>query len=168
MTAIAENLDRLREEVATACRSAGRRAEDVALMAVSKVHPVECMIEAYEAGQRLFGENRVQEFESKAARVRGLAGLEVHLIGPLQSNKSAKAAQFFDAVDTIDSLKTAQRVGAAAVAAGRGGADSGGGEAVAGGDEAWGRPGRAAGADLSLGGCRRHRGAGIDDDSAVV
>ena len=88
-------------------------------MAVSKVHPVERMVEAYEAGQRLFGENRVQEFEAKAGRVAGLEGIEVHLIGPLQNNKTGKAAGLFGAVDTIDSVKTAQRLGAAATAAGR-------------------------------------------------
>lgn len=86
-------------------------------MAVSKVHPVERMEEAYAAGQRLFGENRVQEWEGKADRVRGLgADLRVHLIGPLQNNKTAKAAALFDAVDTLDAAKTAQRLGATRLA----------------------------------------------------
>ncbi|HEX7157773.1 MAG TPA: YggS family pyridoxal phosphate-dependent enzyme, partial [Edaphobacter sp.] len=60
--------------------------------------------------QRLFGENRVQEFQEKSARLRGLEGAEFHLIGPLQSNKTNKAAELFDAVDAVDSLKIAQRL----------------------------------------------------------
>lgn len=116
---IAENLAVLRERIAGACRSAGRSVDDVQLMAVSKVHPVEALLEAYAAGQRLFGENRVQEFQEKSVRARGLEGLEMHLIGPLQSNKTGKAAELFDAVDTVDSLKIAQRLSAAAVALGK-------------------------------------------------
>ena len=116
---IAENLVVLREQIAAACRVAGRGVDDVQLMAVSKVHPVEALLEAYAAGQRLFGENRVQEFQEKSGLARGLEGLEMHLIGPLQSNKTGKAAELFDAVDTVDSLKIAQRLSAAAVALGK-------------------------------------------------
>lgn len=119
MGQIAENLARVREELAAACRRAGREPDEVALMAVGKVHPVEFMEEAFAAGQRLFGENRVQEFEAKAERVRALGDVEVHLIGPLQNNKTAKAAALFRAVDTIDEAKTAVRLGAAAAALGR-------------------------------------------------
>ncbi len=82
-------------------------------MAVSKVHPVEFMVEAYRAGQRLFGENRVQEFDAKAAEVRALGEAAIHLIGPLQNNKTSRAAALFDAVDTLDSAKTARRLAAA-------------------------------------------------------
>lgn len=113
---IAENIARLKEEIATTCRRAGRNESDVALMAVSKVHPAEAILEAYEAGQRLFGENRVQEFEQKSATVSGLEGAAFHLIGPLQSNKTNKAAELFDAIDAVDSLKIAQRLDAAASA----------------------------------------------------
>jgi PLP dependent protein len=113
---IAENLERLQNEIVDVCARAGRQAEDVKLMAVSKVHPVEALIEAYEAGQRLFGENRVQEAQGKAEPIRALAGLELHLIGPLQNNKTSKAAEVFNAVDTIDSLKTAERLNSAAAA----------------------------------------------------
>ena len=116
---IAENIARLKEEVAAACRKAGRDEREVALMAVSKVHPVEAILEAYEAGQRLFGENKVQEYEAKAARVRGLAGAEFHLIGPLQSNKTNKAAELFDAVDAVDALKIAERLEKAAAERGK-------------------------------------------------
>jgi pyridoxal phosphate enzyme (YggS family) len=116
---IAANLERVRSEVAAACARAGRRPGEVALMAVSKMHPAEAIIEAYEAGQRLFGENRVQEAQAKGPVVLPLAGLELHLIGPLQNNKTGKAAELFHAVDTLDSLKTAERLNAAAAALGK-------------------------------------------------
>jgi pyridoxal phosphate enzyme (YggS family) len=120
---VAENLAVVREGISTACRLAGRPEGDVTLMAVSKVHPAERFLEAYAAGQRLFGENRVQEFQAKSVELRSiLTGPDkarVHLIGPLQNNKTSKAAELFDAVDTIDSLKTAQRLASAARALGR-------------------------------------------------
>lgn len=116
---IAENIARLKEEIAQACAKAGRDAGAVQLMAVSKVHPVEAIVEAYAAGQRLFGENRVQEFQEKSERVAELAGAKFHLIGPLQSNKTNKAAELFDAIDAVDSLKIAQRLETAATALGK-------------------------------------------------
>ena len=112
--AISDNLARVREEMEDACRTAGRSVAEVTLVAVTKVHPVELMVEAYAAGQRVFGENRVQEFQAKASTARGLAGAEFHLIGPLQNNKTSKAVELFDAVDTLAELKTAERLGAAA------------------------------------------------------
>jgi len=96
---IEANLAHLHDQIAAACRRANRPESEVALMAVSKVHPVESLLEAYSAGQRLFGENRVQEFEQKSAHLSGLADLEMHLIGPLQSNKTNKAAELFSAID---------------------------------------------------------------------
>jgi PLP dependent protein len=116
---IAENIARVREQIAEACRRAGRSECDVALMVVSKVHPVEAILEAYAAGQRLFGENRVQEFQEKSAALGGLRDARFHLIGPLQSNKTNKAAELFDAIDAVDSLKIAQRLDSAAVALGK-------------------------------------------------
>jgi len=116
---IADNLSRLHEEIAAACRRAGRSDSEVALMAVSKVHPVEAILEAYAAGQRLFGENRVQEFQGKSPSLGALTDAAFHLIGPLQSNKTNKAAELFDAVDAVDSLKIAQRLDTAAVALGK-------------------------------------------------
>ncbi len=113
---IAANLDRVREQIAAACRRANRPEIEVALMAVSKTHPAEAILEAYAAGQRLFGENRVQEMQSKHAAVAALSGIELHLIGPLQSNKSTKAAELFHAIDSLDSLKLAQRLNTAAAA----------------------------------------------------
>jgi pyridoxal phosphate enzyme (YggS family) len=116
---IASKLERLRDEVAAACARAGRAPDAVALMAVSKMHPVEAIVEAYAAGQRLFGENRVQEAQAKAEMVRGLPGVKMHLIGPLQNNKTAKAAEVFDGVDSLDSVKTAERLNTAAQAHGK-------------------------------------------------
>ena len=116
---IAENLNRVRDEVAEACRRAGRADSDVALMAVSKMHPVDFLLEAYAAGQRLFGENRVQEWQGKAEAAAHLDGLEAHLIGPLQSNKTSPAAKYFQAIDTVDSLKVATRLNEAAGALGK-------------------------------------------------
>ena len=183
MSSIAENLARVKDAVATACRKAGRRREDVQLMAVSKTHPVEALLEAAAAGQTLFGENRVQEFarkmqalvaspysinlgsssavlaranikdsernapasgegskESRHAErsegsVFGFAQNEsrfvtgslvdlsrpvsTNLIGHLQSNKAAQAAEIFTAIDTLDSLKLAERLHSAAQRLGR-------------------------------------------------
>jgi pyridoxal phosphate enzyme (YggS family) len=116
---IAENLAHLHEQIAEACRRANRSDNGVALMAVSKVHPVEMILEAYAAGQRLFGENRVQEFQEKSPHLKDLTEAKFHLIGPLQSNKTAKAAELFDAIDAVDSLKIAQRLNTAAATLGK-------------------------------------------------
>ena len=85
-------------------------------MGVSKMHPAEALLEAASAGLTLFGENRVQEFEGKRDRLRALsfAGAQVHLIGHLQSNKSARAAEIFDGIDSVDSLRLAERLNDAA------------------------------------------------------
>ncbi len=124
MTALKENLERLEEAIGRACVAAGRGRGDVELMAVSKTYPAERIVEAAELGLRLFGENRVQEFASKAAglaewRLEGSnAAADVpvlmHLIGHLQSNKAARAVEIFDAVDSVDSLKLAERLNEAA------------------------------------------------------
>jgi pyridoxal phosphate enzyme (YggS family) len=108
----AERLAQIQDRIAAASTHAGRPPGNVRLMAVSKVHPAESMVEAAAAGVTLFGENRVQEFEAKHARLRelGLANLDVHLIGHLQSNKSAKAAELFAAIDSVDSLRLAERL----------------------------------------------------------
>lgn len=103
----------------SACARTGRSADEVQLMAVSKTHPASALLEAYAAGQRLFGENRVQEMQSKAPELASLPELDIHLIGPLQNNKTGKAAELFTAVDTLDSTKTAARLDAAAAALGK-------------------------------------------------
>jgi len=111
---IPENIGRIRERIAAAAKRAGRDRNEVALMAVSKTFPPEAIREAYAAGLRLFGENRVQEFAGKCAALRDLQGAEWHMIGHLQTNKSAKAAELFSAVDSVDSLRLAQRLDSAA------------------------------------------------------
>ena len=113
---IEANLARLHDQITLACTHAGRRPAEVALMAVSKVHPVEALLEAYAAGHRLFGENRVQEFAGKQPAVAHLTDLEMHLIGPLQSNKTNRAAELFHSIDSVDSLKIAQRLNTAGAA----------------------------------------------------
>lgn len=115
-----ENLDRLDEAIRASCLAAGRDRDSVELMAVSKTYPVETIAEAAALGLRLFGENRVQEFATKATDASVLrstcavGNLSMHLIGHLQSNKSAKAAEIFDAVDSVDSLRLAERLNEAA------------------------------------------------------
>ena len=111
---IPENLERVRERMAAAARRCGRSPDEIALMAVSKTFPAAAIREAHAAGQRLFGENRVQEFAGKHDEVKGLEGAEFHLIGHLQSNKAAKAAEIFEAVDAVDSLRLLQKLEAGA------------------------------------------------------
>lgn len=115
MMALAENLERLEEAIAAACRSAGRPRAGVELMAVSKTYPAEAIAEAAALGLTLFGESRVQEFAAKAAVLGELRrSTKCHLIGHLQSNKAPRAAELFDAVDSLDSLRLAERLNEAA------------------------------------------------------
>jgi len=116
---IVTNIAAIQERIAAAARRAGRSAGDIALMGVTKTHPPERIREAYAAGLRLFGENRVQEFAAKAVAVADLAGAEWHMIGHLQTNKAAKAAELFYAVDSVDSEKLAEKLNVAAQAAGK-------------------------------------------------
>lgn len=111
---IAENISVVRERIAAAARRAGREPEAIKLMAVSKTRPADEIRAAYEAGQCLFGENRVQEFEAKSEGLDGLTSAQFHLIGHLQSNKSNKAAELFHAVDSVDSVHLLERLNAAA------------------------------------------------------
>jgi PLP dependent protein len=111
---ISENLAAVRGRIDKAARRAARQPEDIALMAVSKTQPPERIRQAYEAGQRLFGENRVQEFASKIDALRDLDAAEWHMIGHLQTNKAAKTAELFCSVDSVDSLKLAEKLDAAA------------------------------------------------------
>jgi len=112
---IAANLAQIRERVARAAQRAGRRAEEITIVAVTKTHPAETILAAHEAGLRHFGENRVQEFEGKVPALTNLSATW-HLIGHLQSNKAARAARLFNRVDSVDSLALAQRLDAAAAA----------------------------------------------------
>ncbi|HVX65660.1 MAG TPA: YggS family pyridoxal phosphate-dependent enzyme [Bryobacteraceae bacterium] len=105
-----ESLEAVEERIQGACRRAGRRRDEVMLVAVSKVFPAESICEAWALGLREFGENYVQEFEGKAPVVAGLAGARFHLIGHLQSNKGQRAAALFDVVQTVDSARLARRL----------------------------------------------------------
>lgn len=116
---IAERIAHVRERIAAAARRAARHPEEIALMAVSKTFPAERIREAYAAGLRVFGENRVQEFAAKADALRDLPDAEWHLIGHLQSNKAAKAAELFDAIDSVDSVRMAEKLNALAESAGK-------------------------------------------------
>jgi pyridoxal phosphate enzyme (YggS family) len=116
---IAENIAQVQERIAAAARRAARVPEEITLMGVSKTCPVERIREAYAAGLRVFGENRVQEFAGKADALRDLRDAEWHLIGHLQTNKAAKAAELFDAVDSVDSVRMAEKLNASAESAGR-------------------------------------------------
>jgi len=121
---LAENLVRIREQISSACRRACRSEAEVSLMAVTKMHPAASILEAYDCGLRLFGENRVQEWQEKLPSLAHLFGpanspAKVHLIGPLQSNKTTRAAEIFDTIDSVDSLRIATRLNAAATSLGR-------------------------------------------------
>jgi len=111
---IATNFERLQEQIKRAAQRTGRRAEDATIVAVSKTFPVGAIRAAYDAGLRHFGENRVQEWETKQAYVADLRATW-HLIGHLQGNKARRAASLFDRVDSVDSLALAQRLDAAFV-----------------------------------------------------
>jgi pyridoxal phosphate enzyme (YggS family) len=116
---IAENIAAVRERMAGAAQRAGRKSNDITLMAVSKTQPPERIREAYAAGQRLFGENRMQEFAAKAGALQDLHGAEWHMIGHLQTNKAARTVELFRAVDSVDSLKVAEKLDMAARKLGR-------------------------------------------------
>lgn len=125
MTRLQQNLEQLEERIAAACRAAGRPRGEVELMAVSKTFPAESIVEAAALGLTLFGENRVQEWASKALRAAELwtgsvpAQLRCHLIGHLQSNKAARAAELFDGIDSLDSMRLAERLNDAAAKCGK-------------------------------------------------
>jgi pyridoxal phosphate enzyme (YggS family) len=116
---IAENIAHIRDRIAAAARRAGRDPGEITLMGVSKTFSAESIRQAYVAGLRVFGENRVQEFSVKADALRDLSGAQWHLIGHLQSNKVAKASELFSAIDSVDSVRLAQRLNGSAEAAGK-------------------------------------------------
>jgi pyridoxal phosphate enzyme (YggS family) len=111
---IPENIAWVQERIRNSAMRAGRDPRDITLMAVSKTFPAERIREAYEAGLRDFGENRVQEFAGKAEALGDLGDACWHMIGHLQSNKAGKAAELFHSVDSVDSLKLAERLNEAA------------------------------------------------------
>jgi pyridoxal phosphate enzyme (YggS family) len=107
---IADNVAHVRERIARAAARVGRNADAITPMAVSKTVKPEQIKEAYAAGLRIFGENRVQEFEGKSTALSELKDAEWHLIGHLQGNKAKKAAELFHAVDSVDSLRLAEKL----------------------------------------------------------
>ena len=111
---VCERLPEVRDRIERAAHRAGRDPASITLIAVTKVFPQDVIREAYEAGLREFGENYVQEFESKWPGVSDLAGAHFHLIGHLQSNKAARAAELFHVIQTVDSAKLARRLNEAA------------------------------------------------------
>jgi pyridoxal phosphate enzyme (YggS family) len=111
---IADNVAAVRERITAAARRSGRSVDEITLMAVSKTFPPTSIREAYAAGIRMFGENRVQEFSEKLAAVRDLQHADWHLIGHLQTNKVSRAVELFRAIDSIDSLKLGDKVDRAA------------------------------------------------------
>jgi PLP dependent protein len=117
LATIRENLVRIRERIGVAARRAGRSAAEITLIGVSKTHPAEIIREAFEAGLRHFGENRVQEWEGKRSGVKNLTAIW-HLIGHLQSNKAARAAKIFHSIDSVDDFALAERLNRARSEAG--------------------------------------------------
>ena len=108
-TVIAKALRQVNERIAAAAERAGRAPSEVMLVAVSKTHPVSTLQEALDAGAKVFGENKVQEAESKITGM-GRDAAEWHLIGHLQSNKARKAVQLFDVIHSVDSIELAERL----------------------------------------------------------
>jgi pyridoxal phosphate enzyme (YggS family) len=119
MSVVAENLLRIQERVASAAARAGRASDDVRIVGVTKTQPAASIREAYAAGLRQFGENRVQEWEGKRRELADLAATW-QLIGHLQSNKAARAAGLFASVDSVDDARLAERLDRALAGAGNG------------------------------------------------
>jgi len=117
-SSIAANVERLHERMARAAGRAGRRADEITLVAVSKSFPAQAIRAAYEAGVRQFGESRVQEWESKQPKLVALDATW-HLIGHLQSNKARRAVHLFDRADSVDSLALSQKLDSAAANEGK-------------------------------------------------
>ncbi len=113
---ISDRVAAVREQIARAAARAGRRPEDVALVAISKTFPAEAVREVFAAGLRLFGENKVQEAEGKIASLGDLValGARFHLVGHLQGNKAKKAAALFECIHSVDSADLARRLAGAA------------------------------------------------------
>jgi pyridoxal phosphate enzyme (YggS family) len=105
-----EKLQQVEARIANAAARSGRKRSDITLLAVTKKFPAAVIQEAYELGLREFGENYVQEFERKRVELPGCAGARFHLIGHLQSNKSKKAAEIFQVIETVDTVKLARRL----------------------------------------------------------
>ena len=110
MVGLEERLAAVRVRIARAAVGARRDPAEITLLAVTKVFPASAIRDAYALGLREFGENYVREFETKAPEIADLTGARFHLIGHLQSNKSNKAAELFQVVQTVDSARLARRL----------------------------------------------------------
>jgi hypothetical protein len=120
MTAsIADNLRIIRDRIANAAIAAGRAPDSVTLVAVSKTKPMDAVLEALAAGQAVFGENRVQEAESKFPTLRAEHHFDLHIIGGLQTNKARDAVRLGDVIETLDRPKLADAIAAAMIKEGR-------------------------------------------------
>lgn len=109
VTSISDNLTAVRQCIVNSATAAQRNPADITLLAVSKTKPVSAILEAWQAGQRCFGENYLQEALEKIKQLKGKQ-IQWHFIGPLQSNKTRQTAENFDWVHTIDRIKIAQRL----------------------------------------------------------
>jgi len=116
---VADNLRRVRDRIANAAIAAGRKPEDITLVAVSKTKPAEAVIAALQAGQMVFGENRVQEAEGKFPALRQEYKTSLHLIGGLQTNKARDAVRIADVIESLDRPKLADAIEAAIAKEGR-------------------------------------------------
>jgi pyridoxal phosphate enzyme (YggS family) len=110
MTDISNNVKQVCEQIDRAAAASGRDPEEITLVAISKTFPVEAISEAADAGLRRFGENRVQEAEPKINSLVASRALEWHLVGHLQSNKAKRAAQLFEVIHSVDSIKLAEKL----------------------------------------------------------
>jgi pyridoxal phosphate enzyme (YggS family) len=119
VSTIVENIQWIRDRIAAAAASCNRSPDDITLLPISKTFPVDSISQAAAAGISRFGENRVQEAEKKILHFRSLANLEWHLVGHLQSNKAKRAAELFDVIHSVDSIKLATRLSQACVEIGK-------------------------------------------------
>ena len=116
---ITENLARVQERIAAASLRSRRKLEEITLLAVSKTFPPDQIRAVYSAGLRVFGENRVQEFSGKVSALCDLRHAEWHMIGHLQTNKAAPAAELFSHIDSVDSVRLARKLNSAAIDLGK-------------------------------------------------
>jgi hypothetical protein len=116
---IADNLRRVQDRIVGAAIAAGRKPEDITLVAVSKTKPAEAVAAALAAGQTVFGENRVQEAAGKFPALRTKYSLSLHLIGGLQTNKARDAVRIADVIESLDRPKLADAIAAAIAREGR-------------------------------------------------
>ena len=116
---VAENIARVQAGISTAALRSARKPEEITLLAVSKTFPPEQIRAAYDAGLRVFGENRVQEFAGKIPALRDLGDAEWHMIGHLQTNKAAQAADLFSHIDSVGSVRLARKLNSVAADLGK-------------------------------------------------